>query len=327
MGGSEYLQRKQPLVWFNRWRSLIQWWKTYRLRIWGMMGYLFYTVTATLLFLFVTFPYDKVEKYFLEQVQANTPIQLSLEGRTFLFPLGFRWDQAELGIDSSTISETFLVEFLQFRLALIPLILGEIQGAFSMKTLGGGIHGSIQIDRGVYPNRFHISGRAERLDMGILKRFFPESSFQGFFTLEWDHVWENLDILRGKGRADIHIERFSVRQLTVQGFPIEPFFVSNASGQLTINSGKGTLEDIKIRGNKFEVEGSGSLLLRDFLPSSLLNLNLTAFLKGDWGNNEMVRLFVPSARKGEKLKILGRGALNNTQWSLNGVKLNSLMSM
>ena len=306
---------------------MIHWWKTYRLRIWGVMGYLLFTLSATLFFLFVIFPYDKVEKYFLDQVQAKTPIHISLVGRTFLFPLGFQWERVELDVDSSPVSEPFLIEVLQCRVALFPLILGKIQGAFSMKTLGGAINGSIQIDPGDPRNRFHVSGRAERLELDVLMRFFPESSFQGLLALEWDHVWDNLDILRGNGTADIHIERFSVRQLIVQGFPVEPFFVSQAYGQISLNSGKGNLNDIQIRGNQFEVEGSGSLLLRNFFPSSLLNLNLTVLLKGEWAKNELVRLFVPSARKGEKLRVLGRGTLNNTQWSLNGANLNALINM
>jgi hypothetical protein len=48
-------------------------------------------------------------------------------------------------------------------------------------------------------------------------------------------------------------------------------------------------------------------------------------LKGDAQKNNLLSFLNPSGRPGEPIQIMGRGNLNNIQWSMDGVDLNSFL--
>jgi hypothetical protein len=145
--------------------------------------------------------------------------------------------------------------------------------------------------------------------------------------LEWDHDWENEEVLKGDGSAYFNLEEFSVRDFSYHGFPIQTLFISQGSSRVTVGRGRGTLEEIRVKGDLLDLEGTGSLLLRNPFSTSLLNLDLKALLKGDLKENELISLMIPSVRNGERLRIIGKGSLRNVQWSINGLDLSSLLTM
>ena len=306
---------------------MIQWFRTHKVQIGIVFGYAVYTLLAILLFLILTFPYDQIEGNLVAWIEERTPLHLSLEERSYLFPLGFHWKSATVGVPLPLSEEAIFIKDLNCRVAFFPLLLGQVQGSFSMNTMEGFIKGEFQFDPSHPTQRFHFSGNGKGLELSFLNGFLPEAMVRGKLAMQWNHDWENEDVLRGNGSAFLNVEEFSVRDFSYNGFPIQTLFISQGTSRLKVNGGRGTLEEIRVQGDMVELDGTGSLLLRYPIHTSLLNLDLKALLKGELKENELIHLMIPSVRNGEKLRIIGKGSLRNIQWSINGVDLTSLFTM
>ncbi len=233
-------------------------------------AYVVGTLLLTLYFMFLTFPFGRIQDRVLPRIEAGLPLRLTVEDVRASPLLWLRL--IEVRGFSQTADRTHLLDVAEVKVrpALLDLVIGR--GSFRVRAdlLDGKLNGRITDRKGtvdmvfswkeIRPARHPLlagegGARVDAAVAGDLR-----------LTLEGGN-W-----ISAEGALSLDIRQGSVEGLQVRGFTLPEMYGIRGGGTLTLGKRKASLETLTLSSDELTVAMDGNIDLSPRFPSSRLNL-------------------------------------------------------
>ncbi len=228
-------------------------------------GYLLYGFLATVVFLYILFPFNRLERFAMARVAEGTALQLDLQERRLGFPLNVEWRKMRVANLNGPRKPGVEGEQVSLRFALLPLLDRRISADYRFKIFGGEMSGVAEW-QGTKPFAYFVRGSARDLTLNSVQ--------DGAVTRlrgEWEYRWDPSDLIKGQGQATVEVTGVLFKA-PLAGMP--PIALRRLTGRVILNNGMATIEDVRGEGDNGAVRGGGTVMLRDDVRESLVNITL-----------------------------------------------------
>lgn len=270
--------------------GLFNWIRKNRLLILSAIGYTLFAIILMLFFLYLTFPYEKLQKRILALLEEEISLTIKVEEGKFLFPFGVKWDGIHFFHHRSPGMELFTADGIKAELELIPLFKRIVELPLSVHAIGGEFNGRLSIEQREKEIQYLLEGKGSDLDLKRLnlQGMGLKEGIEGILKGEISSGWTGRDFLRGEGflyfeSSDVRLK--NIMSPIVGGFTLPEAFFSKITGRINLKDGVGHFDNLLATGPEVEVSGSGNILLKEALPESLINLSFNLHLRGPLAGN------------------------------------------
>ncbi|MEO5656129.1 MAG: type II secretion system protein GspN [Nitrospiria bacterium] len=279
-------------------------------------GYALFVVAATMAFVALWFPYDRLQAVLLAELSRQTHARLTVESGGFVFPAGVGWRGLRIHPLDGPPGEV-VIDVLGVRVALLPLIWHVIDADVTWEAYGGRARGSWVLRRDANGTRSEVDQIGQGFDLSRLP-MMPAGNWRGVIRVDLNGQWTNQAWWTGDGSGSIEVADLQADGLSVGGFPVNGIVFDTVSGQVRLKGGTLTLQRLAARGALGAVSGSGTVLIRMPWTESVVNLALAlspapgASAKAPW-------LALAGTGSPIAVQITGRAAKPDI--TLNGLRL------
>jgi len=286
------------------------------------IGYALYCVALTLALLYYKFPSDAVRDYIQATVQRINPnILVTYERMSLSFPFSFRFEKAEFHLQNDPEKDFFKTKEIIIMPKIWSIIRGRPEYCLVCAAYDGNITGCIDFKKDDYGticnssfklNDIHIddnyplpSGIKGRLD-GLLE---GSLNYSGRDTYDPD----------GTGEASINLLNGSFR-LSKPVLEVEAIDFKEVSIKMTLKDKKLNISNAELKGDGILGQASGSIILRDSIQKSRLNIKGTfeptaTLFKGS-KNPEDAVLLLKKLLKNGKMPFTLQGTVDKPSFRL-----------
>ncbi len=288
-----------------------------------LVRFLLYTAFALLAFVFflwLTFPFDVMEKQVLRVLETETDCTLSVAQSEYGPPATFRargltgrCPRQRLGLWGTGMVDIRLTS-LDLRLAPLPLLFKQrAEIDFVLGLPFGKIPGHLRLEEA--EEQVSVDLRTETAQLIV-----DEAGLFAHITIEGESTWKNLEYMKGSGKLRFGIEQGRFKSVGEFESPVGELTFSKIDGRVFWKEGRLVIEQFSATGDMADLQSeSGVVLLRNPPENSLLTLSLRARPKG--ALREMAGLFVQDYNENEPLKLRINGPVRAPQVSMNGKAL------
>ncbi len=270
-----------------------------------------------LVFLHLSFPYAKLERRMIALAEAGTASGITVQEGGIRFPFGVAWHGVRIAPRPPAQSWVIDLDDVRCRLRLWPLLLWRIHLDLALRAYGGEAHGILKMDREAGTPRFTLEQQGEGFDLSLL-RLAGGPRLQGRARFRLDQEWAGGDFFRGDGKATLELDGLRVAGLEGMGvaLPLPELLFPRVTGRVTARSGLITLNDLVARGAQVDLTGSGTLVVRDPPPESLITLTVRVTPKE--GLREQLAVLSGDPKR-SVWDLVIRGPLSAPTYSLSGL--------
>jgi type II secretion system protein N len=265
-----------------------------RKKILRALGYTAFFFFWFFFFVYFTFPYDRLREYIIAQVEAGSPgrpspWELEIIDLSPSFITGVSLEGVRLAKKSEDPNEPnaeILIDELDLRISLLPLLFGTFDVDFDAEVAGGSIEGTYSISDGGEPEETsEYLVDLENVDLrrlGIIRSFFSlplvgRLSGHVDVTLGPDdeHTVGEVHLSAtgveiGDGQAKLKLERLG------DGLTIEKLAAGNLDIEIQIENGVAKVRKLEARGTDLHLEGAGEIHLARPFGNSRIDVMLRA---------------------------------------------------
>lgn len=296
---------------------MFKWIRRHKTTVLLTLGYLTAGVILLTVFLYLTFPWQKLSDFILVKAEEVMVSEIEVKESEIRFPLKLIWTGVVLsphkaphtaqhmdGHPMRVVADRITLEW-----PLRPLLSRRMELLWTIQTAGGEGRGLMAVqptDRGL---QYHFRGDAKQLRLGQIIEFMIPNTYgiEGTVKIA-DARFDFLgaDVLRGSGSAVLEVSdaRIRISQLDLD----LPF--SRVTGQLSMKAGVARFENFQAQGPVMELVGGGDILLRSSFQESLINFNSRTSVKKAEG---------PLSLLGESAELAIRGTFKRPTLFFNGV--------
>ncbi len=282
------------------------------------LGYSLYALALLVFFLYMTFPYQKLEARLIAMLEQALDCQIRVDQSQPFFPIGLNWKQIHLHPQMGFKGDV-MVEQARARIYLLPLLQRRIETDFLIEALGGKIRGSFSVQRRDGKMHYYFQESAQDLELQALGLDIP-FKMEGRLRLDLEATWQDQDLLRGNGSGDLELLGVKTVGVFVNGMQLPDLSFSRAAAKLGLKNNVMTVENFSVQGPHIEATGQGTVLLRNRWSDGLLNLTSKADVKEDLRQKFPVLAMVGNGR--DSVEVMIKGTLGRPTISINGVPLN-----
>lgn len=274
------------------------WDRTAPIRPWllRLVGYPVFFVFWFVVFVYITFPYDRLKETIIAAAEAPSPAPGATQQPTMRLRIGSLGPTLLPGISARDVSVTFLPERptdqpvtmqldrVSVHVGLLSLLFGTVNASANIRGLGGEIDVDVSATTsGTRPGVRDLKVEFEHVSlaglppvakavglpvMGALDGTFRLEVPEGRINRATGRVALTVDDLRvGDGRSQFEIPNFG-------GVTIEQIRAGQLTANLNIRDGVATVERIAAQSNEFTLAMEGRVELREDLQRSNVNLGL-----------------------------------------------------
>jgi type II secretion system protein N len=270
-----------------------------------------YVLLMVIVFLLVTFPYDKLQARILSDVSRMTGWTIVADKWTLAWPIGLEWRDVSLAAGSSRAHlDRVLVtlrpaSLLQGR----PTFVGRIEnGEGSPNGTPGYVMGSGTFRSWSQPALIRLTGMADRFDLGklglpIMKR--------GLLKGEFDQRWTEA----GEGHWQVEFTDLQLETVPIGPATLPSLRFANLKGRAQCHEGLCRIESLAGTGPDGSLSASGTLGPRTPPVLSELALSLSVTVSPEFAqraSSSGMALAVP----GLSLNVNLKGPVSNLQLAL-----------
>lgn len=281
-------------------------------------GYALYVLALLVFFLYLTFPYPKLQDRLISGMEQALSCQIRVSEGRWLFPLGLAWKEIHLRPERGFKGDV-VVDQARAKVYLLPLLGRNIQMDFSMETHGGKVRGSFSMGRREGKAHYYFQESAQDLELRLMGLDFP-FNLEGRLQLDLEVTWQDHDIFRGDGSAALDLFNVRSSAVTLNGWQVPEISFGRVTAKLGLRNGMVMVEDFNAQGPDLEASGNGTLLLRNPWSEGLLNLTVKANLKEDLRQKFPVLAMMANSR--EPVEVMVKGTVRRPLMSINGLPLN-----
>ena len=290
----------RPVEWFNRHKAVLI----------AAVGYAAAAVIAITVFVYLTFPWQKLSDWIRVRIERTMDVRVSVEESRVRFPFLLIWKGVTVTRAGGPGPLRITADRVSAGWPIGAVLRRRLDLDLSVRALGGEMSGRLSARRTAAGMSYHFSGSGRGLDLGKLAAGLRLSSADLSGTLQInrvEHDWMNQDVLRGQGSATLEAAQVQDKRWGVE--------FTKLSGTMSLRSGMSNLENFSAQGPALDLVGSGSLLLRPDLMDSLLNFNSRVTLRHPTGP---LALLSAMASPDGHLDFALRGVLRQPTAYVNG---------
>ena len=286
-----------------------------------LIWYILYGIFCLLLFIYIRFPYEKLQDVILAQLSNNLSVNISVKEKSFRFPLGFKWKKVKITktAENSKVS-SYRIDELKLGRNIIPLIILRKSYYIDAQVYGGEIAGDLLLRK----NEYQIDEKTVK-DLE-LNRIYTAKNEQGSklsgklnssFNLSVPN--EGLSLATGKASVnlkDVKIENFWSLLPKVS--------LSDLKTEIKFFKGRGTIKTFEATGDDIKITGKGSFDLSNQFSESKLNINMQVSTKG----KSILGKLILALKKGKRenfIPVSITGTLSQPLIRAAGIPLNQGM--
>jgi type II secretion system protein N len=300
------------LIWFQRHKTVL----------FRVVAYLTTGVILLTVFLYLTFPWQKLSRYVRIQAERYTASSIKVEKSEVRFPFKMIWKGIVFSPYSAENPIEVKADQLDLEWTIGSLLRKRLELLWSLRTAGGEGQGEIAgqpTDRGM---QYHFEGDLKELNLGRIIEFVAPNihKIEGTVDLTGvQHDWIGSDFLKGSGAADLEVVDARIGALDL--------VFSQIRGRLTMKAGVAHLVDVTAHGPSMELMGSGNILFRSDLSGSLININSRVTVKDTAGPLSMLGGLSASGKSGKAIELSLRGTLRRPTLFLDGTPVLTLTTL
>ena len=285
--------------------------------IFSAAGFILYGLSVYLFFLILTFPKEKVQRWFLFQFQQAVQTELTIGESRFVFPLGTEWKEVTL-VPSGKPGLRLVLDQLNVDFFSSSLFSGSgLDARFHLKGWGGEIKGVVASEKGGQGPRYLVTAEGEEIEL----EKFPWKkgiSVRGKIRFQTEYRWEKENPIRGKGYLNIEGSRIDGKGLSFSGYTLPEMTLFKVNGHGLIREGTISLDRLNTTGSLADLNGTGTLLIELPLGKSLLNISMKLIPKEALNKMIPLSLLSPSAKTGYPMDLFLKGTLDEPVFTLTG---------
>jgi type II secretion system protein N len=236
--------------------------------------YVGYTAVLFVLFLLLTFPHELLIRRVLSGV-GQGPVAIEFTGASFAWFKGYEVSGMRIGSASADGTPPYMeCSHLWVRPALAALVRGNPYDLLIRAELyGGTAQGELRMDNGA------VNGNLQwkELNLGryrILTALFDEGQLSGRVSGSANFEGHGAKLDADQGTGEIAIDGAALTAAKVAGFQVPDIHLRQTKLKFALRSGRLEMPEFQATGD-VDVQGSGSLVLREPVQESTLNLRAT----------------------------------------------------
>ena len=257
---------------------MFKWIQSHKTTVLLALGYLTAGVILLTVFLYLTFPWQKLSDFILVKAEEAMVSEIEVKESEIRFPLKLIWTGVVVSPHKAPHTDGRPMRVVADRITLEwplgPLLSRRMELLWSVETAGGEGRGLMAVQPTDQGLQYHFRGDAKQLRLGQIIEFMTPNTYgiEGTVKIA-DARFDFLeaDVLRGSGSAVLEVSDARISSLDLA--------FSRITGQLSMKAGVANLENVMAQGPAIELVGGGNILLRSGLPESLINFNSRASVK------------------------------------------------
>jgi type II secretion system protein N len=275
----------------------------------SLLGYALFILVLTAACLYYRFPSDAVMGFLQEKAgQANPPLSLSAARLRPSLLLGLKMEKARVALKDAADKVLLEADSLFLRPALSLFLGGEAAGSFDAAAYNGEISGRVEV-KGDEPSATVgteiLLSDISLKEHGHLSQFM-EGTLGGTISFEGPSRGAAAG---GSGEATLKIVDGKVN-LPETFLILASIDFKEMDVELALEKSRINVTGIELRGSQMEGRVSGTILLKDEVANSSLNLKGTikpfaAFFESFDGAQETVALFRQRLKQGSLSFVIG----------------------
>ena len=292
---------------------LVEWLARHKARLVSAIGYVTVTVMVITVFIYLTFPWQKLSDWVQGKIERGLSVQISVGESRVRFPLLFIWRDVTV---SRFGRNPIRADQISVKWPLGAVLRRKLDLDLSLRVLGGRMDGRLAVRPGESGRTYHFEGSGQGLDLAQLADAFqwPSEGLSGTLLISRiEHHWENQDFLKGEGLAEIEGIGIEHKRWEIR--------FRRMTGTVTLKGGMSNLDRFSAQGPALDLVGSGSLLLRPNIMDSLLNFNSRVTIRQPTGPLALLKTMA-SSEGGLDLAL--RGPLRGPTPYVNGTPFPSI---
>jgi len=267
-----------------------------------------------LIFFYVHFPFDIVQKKMVRAFEIESSCRLEAQGQKVLFPLRFRWHNIRVLCPNSA---QVLFDSIEANVAILPILLkqtGEIGFKIKIADQGGDIVGTLMVDP--TPEGIAFSIKEAGVGAGV---HIDYRGFSGILDTNGVGNWIGQDVLLGNGVFNFHVKDAHFRNQALP-WPISDISFAKMTGRISWETGVVSVGDFSAEGETAHLTSrGGSLVLHEPFSESFISLAVNVSPRGQLKQVAELMIAGYSAKKPLTLNITG--PLTAPKILLNGRRL------
>ena len=235
-------------------------------------------------FLYTLLPYDKIKDFILAQVNPSLqPYQLEIGEVRLTLPAGLGASDVTI-LNKTAESEIAAVALETLKASVKPLAL--IKKTLALSFSGDCYEGSISgnVAKGTERVACHVEMDKIRLNgHPQINAWLPSAELTSAIvsgTLDLD--FEEKNFAGADGYAELNVEKFILEHPSFFALTFPAVNLDTIQGRVNLESGKGTLEDISLKGQDLEIQIDGNFSLSRIITYSSMKLEIAFKLSGEF---------------------------------------------
>ncbi len=237
------------------------------------LGYALFTLVAFLIALALSLPHDLIAARALEAATAGAPLRVTFESASFAFPNGYRLRNLRL-VPTRAAEAALSITELTVRVPLLGLLLGRLADAtLAGQAWGGRFSGAVQT-RGSHA-ALHLELRAVDLARLATTLIPPPGRLAGQAALDLDLAGDPRSTRGAEGALRLTVHGLALHEIALRGVTLPDLSFPDLELAAQVAGSRLQIQELRANGDELALGAKGDLLLREPLPSSVLNLRLT----------------------------------------------------
>ncbi|MFQ5456100.1 MAG: type II secretion system protein GspN [Nitrospirota bacterium] len=304
---------------------MLVWIKRKKRAIISVILYLIYGIVLLFIFLYLSFPYDKFERWAVAAIENRTPLQLTIREGSLYLPPGIIWKGVKITHPSFADNRVFEIERMNANIDLFSLFTKEHSIEFAFNTSGGTGNGILSIERIEDRLKYRIDASGEGFSLEKTNLLDKGPQIEGKLKVDIENEWER-DFIKGDGESYIEISGLKIKGFKIRDIPIPEFSFPKVVGKITIKGGFGVLKELSAQGMEADISGKGNIIFREMFYNSIINLSFTIDIKEGFKNNLMF-LLNQYLKDNRSINISIKGTFKRPVVYINEMELNRSLSL
>jgi len=249
-------------------RRRLQWVSRHRAGLITTIGYATAAVITITVFVYLTFPWQKLSEWIRIKIERATDLQVSVQNSRVRFPFLLVWDGVEISRAGHPAPVLMAVDRISVGWPIGAILRRHIDLDLAVRAWGGEAHGRLTARRAPQGMQYRLEASGKGFQLGKLAAVFqlPSEGVVGTVRINrFEHDWMNQDWMQGQGVLSLEAAEVELKQWEIR--------FKRLNGNVTLKAGMSNLENFSVQGEALDLVGSGSLLLRADFMESLLNFN------------------------------------------------------
>lgn len=280
------------------------------------VGYGLYTLVLLIGFLYVLFPYQKIQLWVENQVEEQMGIHMHAEQRK-AGPFWFEWSDLRLSREHPSLINVFMFPTMTLHVDVRSMLSKSLRFSSEFTMWDGRGEGWMTVLPDDRHDGYHLQYSLTNLQMADAALPYMKS---GLLSLDLDYQWKQREAFSGRGRANLSLESVQIEDLPLRVDKKIPLTIPSANGFLILEKDVMTFRDIHVQGAGFSFSGQGHMYMAPQILDGRLEGEGLLYLSQEFSQQFPDLQSLPTS-PGQPIQLKFSGTGRNPVMELNGIPI------